>query len=183
MDADACFQLGYIKATHGLKGEVQVVLDVDDPSSYQNLESMFLDLTGQGTLVPFFIEQSRDQGNKMVVKFEEIPDQQRAKDLVGKAIYLPLHMLPPLTGSSFYFHEIVGCQVEDLQRGVLGIISGIYDQGPQILLGMSYVGEEVLIPFNEDIIQSFDRGSSLLKVNLPQGLLEVYLDSHNKDEN
>jgi len=40
MTIDDCYQLGYIVKTHGLKGEVQIYLDVDAPSDYRNLESV-----------------------------------------------------------------------------------------------------------------------------------------------
>ncbi len=181
MDADACFQLGYIKATHGLKGEVQLVLDVDQPSNYYKLESVFLDQRGDGTLVPFFVEYIRAQGEKLIVKFEEVNHQLQAKSLIGSTVHLPLDLLPPLSGTSYYFHEIIGCRVLDMHRGELGTVTCIYDQGPQRLVGMEYQGHEVLIPFTEEIIRSLDRDSGAVLVNLPEGLLEIYQENQSSD--
>ena len=54
MHVDDCYQLGYIVKPHGLKGEVQIFIDSDDPQAYQNLELVFVQQGQQ--LVPFFIE-------------------------------------------------------------------------------------------------------------------------------
>ena len=35
MNIDDCYQLGYIIKPHGLKGELQLLLDVDSPEDYQ----------------------------------------------------------------------------------------------------------------------------------------------------
>lgn len=181
MDADACFQLGYIKATHGLKGDVQVILDVDDPEDYYHLESVFLDQTGQGTLVPFFVRYIHPQSGKLIIKFEEVNELQEARKLIGKTVYLPLAALPELSEASFYYHEMLGCEVRDHQRGLLGTVSCIYDQSPQVLLGMSYRGHEILIPFTDEIVPAFDKSSRVVHVNLPAGLLEIYLEDQNSN--
>ncbi len=54
MNKEACFQLGYVAKIHGIHGEVSIVLDVDNPEYYQNLESVFVEFNSR--LVPFFIE-------------------------------------------------------------------------------------------------------------------------------
>ena len=53
MNKDDFFYLGKILKTHGNKGQVIVLLDVDDPEDYLALESVYLDLHGER--IPFFI--------------------------------------------------------------------------------------------------------------------------------
>ena len=176
MEVDACYQLGYIQGTHGLKGAVHLILDVDDPSAYVHLESVFLGQNGPGPLVPFFISELRLKGSKAVVKFEDIDTLDQAKALIGNTVHMPLKDLPPLSGSSFYFHEIIGSLVKDTEKGELGKVAGIYDQSPQTLIAMNYQQQEILIPLTEDIVHGWDRQSKILEVSLPPGLLEIYLD-------
>jgi len=52
MRKDECYQLGHIVKTHGLKGMVNIELDVDQPDEYSELESVFLEQSGN--LIPFF---------------------------------------------------------------------------------------------------------------------------------
>jgi 16S rRNA processing protein RimM len=42
---------------------------------------------------------------------------------------------------------------------------------------MDYEGSEVLIPTANDIVIKADKAAKTLLVNLPEGLLEVYLDN------
>ena len=40
-------------------------------------------------------------------------------------VYLPLSMLPKLTGNKFYYHEVIGFEIEDQRVGVFGKIVSI----------------------------------------------------------
>ncbi|MDN5201824.1 ribosome maturation factor RimM [Fulvivirgaceae bacterium BMA10] len=176
MNVDACYQLGYIIKPHGLKGEVGILLDVDYPDVYRELESVFVEMNNN--LVPFFIEWISVKNNKKaVVKFEEIDSFEQAEALQSFNLYLPLENLPPLKGNQFYYHEVVGFQIVDLNIGHLGKISTIYTHPGQDLISMEYQGKEVLIPINDDVVKHLDRDKQQLTVALPQGLLDVYLDS------
>jgi len=176
MKIDAGFQLGYITATRGLSGEVQGVLDSDQPGYYKDLESVFILPKGQKTLIPFFIESLQLKGDKAIIKFEGVNSKDEARQLIGCGFYLPLDQLPSLPGDSFYYHELVGCTVQDQNLGTLGSVSAVIYQLPQLLLVMDYRGREVLIPFNDDIVLGMDRDKQLVRVLLPDGLLEVYLE-------
>ena len=59
MRIDDCYQLGYVIKTHGLQGELSIMLDVDVPQAYQNLESVFVATVGSDTLIPFFCRARR----------------------------------------------------------------------------------------------------------------------------
>ncbi len=176
MKIDACFQLGYLTGTRGLSGELVGVLDTDQPQYYKELESVFVLPKGSQTLVPFFIESIRINGEKAIFKFDELSTRDEAKKFVGSSIYLPLDLLPPLEGTSFYYHELVGWTVKDHQLGSLGKVTSVNDQSPQVLLVMDYKHKEILIPLNEDIVSGVDRDLQQVLVTLPDGLLGVYLD-------
>jgi 16S rRNA processing protein RimM len=49
-------------------------------------------------------------------------------------------------------------------------------QTPQVLLVMDYRQHEVLIPFTDGIVLGIDREQQDVKVDLPEGLLDVYLN-------
>lgn len=175
MTKDDCYELGYVTKTHGLKGGVSVFLDVDFPEEYEELDSVLLDQ--KGTLVPFFIESIQlVPGSRAIVKFEEIDTIEQAETLVGSALYLTLDNLPELDEGQFYYHEIVGCQVIDQQQGVLGTVSDVSTGSHQDIVVMIYQNREVLFPATDEIVLSFDRRAKQLTVNLPDGLLDVYLN-------
>ena len=174
MRVDDCYQLGYVIKTHGLHGELSVMLEVDFPDAYQQLESVFVATSGSETLVPFFVEHLTIRQNKALIKFEEIDTVDQAETLLKAKLYLPLESLPPLADDQFYYHEIIGFTVEDEQQGTLGTVQDVYESTGQDMIVMQYQGREVFIPINDDIVPRVDKKQSVVYVNLPDGLLEVY---------
>ena len=65
----------------------------------------------------------------------------------------------------------------------MGIVREVYSLNGQDLIAMDYQGHEVLIPTAEDIVLKADKENKKLVVNLPEGLLEVYLDESSDTEN
>ncbi len=174
MKPSQCFQLGIVSRPHGLKGEVYVALDTDFPEDYTEMESVFL--LQNGKLVPFFIDRIQIRNSEALVKFEEIDDKEAALSIKGLSLHLPLDQLPELENDQFYFHEIIGYQIIDQNTGELGKVGQVYEAGHQDLIGMDYKEKEVLIPINDDIILTVDREKETLLVNLPAGLLDLYLE-------
>ena len=50
----------------------------------------------------------------------------------------------------------------------------------QDLIAMDYLGKEVLIPINSDIVRTVNRASQKLNVALPDGLLAIYMEEDGK---
>ena len=173
MRKEDCYQLGIIQKPHGLQGEVAVFLDVDDPSVYIELESVFVDRGGQ--LIPFFIESVHVTPQKAIFKFEEVDSYEEAAELSGLELYLPLSALPPLEGTAFYYHEVVGFQLIDVATGPVGVIREVMS-GMQDLLIVDRQEVEILVPLHDELIEKLDREQKELHMRLPDGLLDVYLD-------
>ncbi len=176
MRKEDCFYLGKIVRKHSFKGEVVAKLDTDEPELYTKLESVFVELNNN--LVPFFIEKSLLQkGNQLRVQFEDINTEDDADSLLGAELYLPLEFLPKLTGNKFYFHEIIGFEIEDVRFGKIGEIVGVNDASAQPLFEVNSNGIEVFIPMIDDFIKLVDRKNSKIVVETPEGLIDLYLDS------
>ncbi len=176
MDKANCFHLGYVAKLHGFKGEVSLFLDVTNPSDYDDLEMIFVDLNDQ--LTPFFIEHSKIRNNGyLTVKLENIDSEIAAKRIVRRKVYLPEEILPVLEGNNFYDHEIVGYTVIDKNYGEVGILEMVIDNKVNPLLQINHNGTEVLLPLIDGLIQKLEREKRELYVNAPQGLIELYLGS------
>lgn len=173
MQLDDYFEIGFIHKPHGLKGAVNILLDVDDPSKYINMESVVV-LFGND-LVPFFVSSLRINGKKGIMTLEDVTSIEQALELKSCPIYLPIELLPPLKDDQFYYHDIIGHTIVDKQEGKLGVIENIYAEGNQDLIAMKYKGKEVLIPITKDIIIKADHEHKEVLASLPEGLLEIYL--------
>ena len=170
-----CYFIGHISRKHGFKGDLLIKLDVDDPSKYKNLESVFLDRKGK--LVPFFISSCKlTQKGFLHIHFEGIDTEKEADKLCKCGLYLPLSFLPPLKGNKFYYHEIEGFTVIDKTYGEVGIMKEVVNVAVQPLFAIENGNNEVLIPIVDSIIDKLDRDNKCLYLTCPEGLIEVYLD-------
>ena len=174
MKIDACFRIGHVIKTHGLKGEISIQLDVDRPEDYSEMESVFVEINQK--LVPFFIDTIQVRSDKALVGFEDITNAEEASRLTGCDLYLPLNLLPKLPEGKFYYHEITGYSVVDRKAGKLGTVTTVFTNPSQDLISMEYRDREVLIPVADEIVLKADHDQRTLSVDLPEGLLEVYLD-------
>lgn len=175
MQKKDCFFLGKIVKKYSFKGELLVKLDTDEPEIYDGLESIFVEL--KNNLVPFFIESSQLHKSELLrVKFEEVDSEQDADSLLKCDLYLPLKFLPKLEGNKFYFHEVIGFKVEDLNFGEVGVITSINDSTAQALFEIDRNGIEILIPMNDAFIHKIDRVNKTVFVNTPEGLIDLYLE-------
>ena len=173
MTKNECYELGRITKTHGIKGEVNIWLDVDYPDEYEDLESVFVEVKNE--LVPYFVEKILIRPNQTIVQFEDIDTFEKAETLVGASLYLPLDTLAELEEDQFYYHEIVGFQVVDKTLGALGKVNTVYSMQVQDLVSMEYQSKEVLIPMSDQIVLLADKEAKILHVDLPEGLIDVYL--------
>ncbi|MBL4904495.1 MAG: 16S rRNA processing protein RimM [Flavobacteriaceae bacterium] len=175
MRKEDCFYLGRIVRKHSFKGEVVIKLDTDEPELYQEMESIFVDLGNN--LIPFFIEKSLLQkGNQLRVQFEGIDSEEDADSILKSGVYLPIDLLPKLTGDKFYFHEVIGFQIVDVNYGEVGVIVGINDKTAQPLFEVENGDKEVLIPMIDNFIKKIDRENQQIVVETPAGLIQMYLD-------
>lgn len=174
MRIEDCFYLGKIVRKHSFKGEVVIKLDTDEPEIYQKMESVFVNLGNN--LIPFFIQESLLQkGNQLRVRFEGIESEEDAESILKSDIYLPLTLLPKLTGNQFYYHEIIGFSVIDETHGDIGIVTGVNDTTAQALFEVQKEGRQILIPMIDEFILQVDRDQKKLHLKTPQGLIEMYL--------
>ncbi|GIM61344.1 ribosome maturation factor RimM [Capnocytophaga canis] len=170
-----CFYVGTIVSKFSFKGEVLVKLDSDDPELYENLESVFIALGNN--LVPFFVEKcSLHKTDLLRIKFEDVSSEADADALMKSKLYLPLSFLPKLTGNKFYFHEIIGFTMEDVNYGYVGKIVGVNDITSQALFEVKNDGKELLIPMNDEFIEKVDRQHKKIIVKTPEGLIDLYME-------
>ncbi len=175
MQKKDCFYLGKVVRKHSFKGEVVIKLDTDEPELYENMDAVFLDVGNN--FIPFFIENSLLQkGNQLRVMFEDFSTEEDADSIMKCDVYLPLTLLPKLTGNKFYYHEVIGFTIEDVNFGKVGTLIGVNDKTAQPLFVIENRDKEILIPMIDDFIKKVDRENKKIVVESPEGLIEMYLD-------
>lgn len=174
MRKEDCFYLGKIAKKFSFKGEVLIYLDTDEPELYQDMESVFVEYNKN--LIPYFISNSSLHKNDFLrVNFEDINNEAEADSILNCEVYLPLSMLPKLSGNKFYFHEVIGFEIEDIRLGVFGKIISINDSSAQPLFEVLNGNTEILVPMIDAFLVKIDRVNNKVVMDLPMGLVEMYL--------
>jgi 16S rRNA processing protein RimM len=169
MKKEDCYSIGYISKPHGLKGEVTAVFT--EPFEFEEVNTVFLER--KGDLIPYFIESFSDRSDKVFLKFEEVNSIDAAQDLKGSTIFLEKTNRPKLKRGEFYNDEIIGFEVENADLKIVGKVSGVNQSGLSRLIEIDRNGKEVLIPVNSPFIKSINKSKRLIKVDLPEGYLDI----------
>lgn len=179
MNISSCFYLGYISKTVGHNGELTFKLDVNSPSFYKNIPMVFIQFYPEDEhLVPFFLNSSQLRSNNLLYcKIEDVNSEKEAKKLVGKKLYLPNELLPPVEEDQLHLYEILNFKIIDQQKGEIGHVIDILEIKDSQILSISYQGKEILIPVNEETILEIDLEEKSIYISAADGLIDLYLDS------
>lgn len=180
MKKEDCYFLGKITRKHGLQGNVIIKLDTDQPELYNKLEGIFVEING--LLVPFFIEKQQwGNDNSKIITFKNSTEQ-LVEQSIGKNVYLPLSTLPKLSGNQFYYHEVIGFEIREEDGKTCGNIVEINDQTAQHYFILKLADKEVIVPIIKNWILEVNRDEKFIKMQLPEGLMDVFLVPSKKDE-
>lgn len=175
MQKDEAFYIGYVTKTKGLKGEVQLYFEFENFDAI-DFDVIFADMNGK--MVPFFVSTYKLYPNSTgLFYFDDIDHIDKAQALVKKKMYLPLTQMPERDEDDFTYHDLKGFIATDEKLGELGEIIEVNEYPQQFVATVHYKNRDVLFPLNEDFIVEIDDEENLLHLDLPEGLLDVYLES------
>ena len=161
-------KIGVINKPHGVKGEVSFTFTDD---IFDRVDCDYLILLMDGILVPFFMEEYRFRSDNMaLVKFEDIDTAEEARKFTNVEVYFPKKFMDEqedVTSWNFF----IGFRVEDVHHGYLGEID-VDDTTINVLFSIEKDGEELLLPAHEEFIIDLDREKKVMKVDVPDGLIE-----------
>lgn len=169
---DEVYKIGRLGKPHGVKGEISFAIDDD---VFDRVDADYLVLDIDGILVPFYMEEYRFKNDDTVlVKFEDIDTQEQARNYTGRDVYFPRH-LSDSDGESFSWAEIIGFKLVDAQTGQeVGTIQKVDDSTINLLFELvTPDGEDLLIPANNDLIEEVDADKKVIKMAVPEGLLNL----------
>lgn len=158
--------------TRGLRGEIVAELLTDFPERFQGLERLIAVAPG-GERSVLRLEEHWFQQGRVVLKFEGYDTIEAAATLVGFEFAVPESERVELEEDEFYDWELAGCRVETVEGDELGQVREIMRTGGvDMLVVENPEGRDYLIPMAEDICVLIDIEQKLVRVDVPEGLLE-----------
>jgi 16S rRNA processing protein RimM len=174
MITDDYFKVATILKARGLKGELQLYVDFDGLEKIK-YNAVFIDVAGK--LVPYFVSSVKyPMGNTAYLNLEEVDHLDKTAQLVKKDIYLPNKLKPKRKKEEFTLKDLQGFLAVDETHGELGEIIDVIEYPQQTIASVHYQHREVLFPLNAAFIKGIDVEGGEVYLDLPEGLLDVYLN-------
>jgi 16S rRNA processing protein RimM len=162
-----------VARTRGLRGEVIADLYTDFPERFEGLEQVVA-IAPDGSSRSLQIEEHWFHGNRIVFKFTGYDSIDAALDLAGYQLAVPASERIELPADHFYEWELADCRVEALDGKVIGQVREVmHTGGVEILVVAGDAGREFLIPMAHDICVEVDIEGKLIRVDPPEGLLDL----------
>lgn len=120
--------------------------------------------------VPLYMESFEKRGvSGANVRFADFDNTRRAEELLGKELFI--EQAENEDDDEFYMEDLIGFSVE---AGKLkGEIIDFYDSELNPLFGVDFGEGERLIPAAEEFIAQIDFNKGIIRMVLPEGLLEL----------
>ena len=145
--------MGRIGAPYGVKGWVhfQPFSEMGDALA----DHAVWQIGHAGKWTDYTLEDLRPQGKSLVAKLAGIEDRDAAGALRGCEIAVPRSSLPPAGPDEYYWSDLIGLQVVNLQGAALGVVDHLLEAGAHDVLVVR--GERLrMIPFTGGIIGEVD---------------------------
>lgn len=165
---EATLKIGKTIKSFGKDGFIKVV--VEDRFRQDLINSKYAFILVDGFLLPYFIEAYNEEGD--LIKFDEINSPQDARILSDTDMHLFKSDVSGVQGA-VYEDELVGYRIINQEGKSVGIIKSIIEMPMQVLLEVIRNGEDILIPFHEDLVIGFDERKKTIELEIADGLLEL----------
>lgn len=177
-----CAAVGRIRRPHGVRGELAMEALTDEPEAIFAPGRRVFQGTHEGAL---FLDPRTKQPRELIVKslrpvkdgwliaFDAIPDRTEAEKWNGRHLMLPLDELSEPEDGEVFAHELVGMRLVDADSAApLGEVVEFYELPQGLLLEFRGPRGLVSLPFVDEFVEEVNRESRVIRVRLPDGLLD-----------
>ena len=164
--------LGKIVSVHGVRGAVKVYSHTDPLDNVLDYAEWSLNRGSEQRTVS--VLGGRVQGRVLVVNLKGIDDRNKAEELVDFEISIASDALPELEDGDFYWHQLEGLQVVNLEGQLLGKVDHLLETGSNDVMVVkpcagSVDQRERLLPYLP--------GQFVIKVDLETQVMQVDWDA------
>ena len=159
-------RVAQVLKSNGTDGELLLSFFDVAPEDMDLQEPVFIEF--DGLPVPFYFESFTPRGNnRALVRLTGVRSLKDADELAGQSVYAD------------YFEEeeeedLVGWMVCNAEGQTVGTVVDYEDIPGNLCLWVERPdGEQVLLPFHEDLILSMEESTQTITMSIPEGILEL----------
>lgn len=155
----------------GLRGEIVGDVLTDFPERFDDLKTVSI-VYPNGEIATGEIEKFWFQKGRIVLKFVGFDAIEAAETLRNCEICVPESDAVELEADEFFDWELENCTVESVTGERIGTVKEVMRTGGTEVLVVTGDAKEYLIPFAKTICVEVDVENKLIKVDVPEGLLD-----------
>ncbi|AJC21807.1 ribosome maturation factor RimM [Pandoraea pulmonicola] len=163
---DDLVELGYIGDAYGIRGWIKVQPHTGKGEGLLSADRWYFRRPGESTYAMADVLLSRGHSGTVVAQLRGSGNRTTAEALKGLQVWVPRSAFPTAGEDEFYWVDLIGAQVTNLQDEVLGKVVGLLDNGIHTVLRVAYEAPaadgkpaktaERLIPFVGQYVQTVD---------------------------
>ncbi|TNH04155.1 ribosome maturation factor RimM [Testudinibacter sp. TR-2022] len=165
--------VGKLGSTYGIRGWLRIYSSTEQAESIFDYQPWYLNIKGKWQATE--LESWRYHSNDLIVKLKNIDDRDIAQTLTNIEIGVNAENFPPLE-EGYYWHDLIGCQVVNLQGYQLGNVSDMMETGSNDVLVVkanlndAFGQQERLIPYLEEtVVKRVDLATKTIEVDWDAG--------------
>lgn len=165
--------VGKLGSTYGIRGWLRIYSSTEQAESIFDYQPWFLNIKGQWQAVE--LESWRYHSHDLIVKLKNIDDRDVAQTLTNVEIGVSADNFPELE-EGYYWHDLIGCQVLNLEGYQLGVVNDMMETGSNDVfvvkanLNDAFSKQERLIPYLEQtVVKRVDLATKTIEVDWDAG--------------
>ena len=156
--------MGKIVAAQGILGWVKVQTFTEYLDGLLDYKTWHVG--NEGAWHPMQVLEANVHGGKVIIaKLQGIADRSAAEKFKGQFIAVPRAELPAQVEGEYYWSDLVGLSVLNLQDATLGTVDSLMETGANEVLVVKGEHGELLIPFLASVIQSVSLQEKTIQVD------------------
>ncbi|MDH5465810.1 MAG: ribosome maturation factor RimM [Candidatus Aminicenantes bacterium] len=127
----------------------------------------------KGSFKEYRVESLRSYKEFYRIKLEGIDTLPQAREMVGLEVLLPDEGFQDLEEDNYYVFQIIGCSVVTKSGEEVGTVTNLWLVPENDLLVVTKGKTEILIPFSHSVCLEVDLELKKIKIDPPEGLLDL----------
>lgn len=162
-------EVGTVIEAYGIKGALKVRPFSDDPVGLLAAKEIWLQSPKISSgLKEYSVYKSRMHSGSVLLDLVGLTDRDIALSYKSAVVLVSRASFPTLEEDEFYWTDLIGLPVENLQHETLGHIKELLSNGPQTVMVIEQGDAQYLIPFVEVYVhevQIFDKSTAKIVVD------------------
>jgi 16S rRNA processing protein RimM len=158
-------QVGHVSGAYGIAGGIRVAPYSSDADALLSIKTWWLD---KPTLRPVKVRSAKYHSGDVTATLVGLSDRNLAEALKGATVQVSRAEFPELPEDEFYWTDLIGMDVVNLEGAALGKVVDMMDNGAQSILRIAPAEQptaERLVPFVEQFVKHVDREARLITLD------------------